>query len=567
MDSTVDHSLPPAARGIRRANHHCSVKPCHNLLNPNIPFRMCEVQRQKDAESRKRKAERKEKKKAAEAEAKKDEYAQVQDLDGEERNARGTSGPGDVLQHGRAGTVPLQDESIDDEDEAAVSRALIPSGAESGSCSSSRSTTSTPECSSAPQHQTRIIFMDPLIPPSFSEVPSESSPTDASKKGPSILATNSTSPGRASQVPASDPREAPFATISPSVTIRTSFVPKPTKFIHSPLASIGAVQSDQAAFRAATEAREADVAARVTASLARFLPRVSLSRGHPPGATGTSSSISSVNGLPMPALPNASSLVPSTVASVPNTSPTASAVFPATPTSPPSTETSGTATDPSNNPTPVPATDASIPLEQVKRRKKATKSEKAGQSASTTQTESSSHNDKASTSQPSPVKATPPPLFPDNASLPPGYSAYYVPAPYCNLPYYGQPPLPGMYAAQSMPYPYPPYTSEASPFVSPSLDYFGEVTPPPAYLTPPPGGYGAVRAALTGYMYASGGGWQPYRPTMYQAAPYSGFQPSGMVEDAHGSQPTKVVEQGKVCHSSLHASLSDYVVSFSEWSD
>lgn len=493
------------------------------------------------------------------------------------RTAEGNLRPGETLQgdeHVCAGNVPSQDESLDDEDEASVSRALIPSGDEAGSCSpSARSTPSTPEFSSAHQHQTRIIFMDPLVPPSFSESQPDFPRTTNSKQDSSIPATDSTSFSDASQVPPSDPREAPFATVSPSVTMRSPLVPRATKFIHSPLASIGRVRSDEAAFKAATEAREAEVAARVTASLARFLPHVPLNRDYTPGPTGASASASALQmkDLLTPALPNASSQAPSTVAPEPDATPILNAVSSAPPTPPTSTQSSGRTTDPTTNPTPVPAPDAPMPVEQVKRRKRAPNSDPAGQSASTTQTESKSIKDQkkpsASPRQHTPIKATPPPQFPDPTSLPPGYPAYYVPAPYGTSPYYGQPPPPGMYATQLMPYPYPPHMSEASSFVSAPPNCYGELMAPPAYLPPPSGGYGAVQAGLAGYMYAPGGGWQQYGHTMHQTALYNGYQPSGMVEDVHGSESTKVVEDGKVRYNSLPALLPGSVVSFLEWAD
>lgn len=34
--------VPPAARGVRRTNHVCSIKGCHNLLSPTTPWKMCD---------------------------------------------------------------------------------------------------------------------------------------------------------------------------------------------------------------------------------------------------------------------------------------------------------------------------------------------------------------------------------------------------------------------------------------------------------------------------------------------------------------------------------------------
>ncbi|EKM56959.1 uncharacterized protein PHACADRAFT_194534 [Phanerochaete carnosa HHB-10118-sp] len=34
--------VPPAARGVRRTNHVCTIKGCHNLLSPSTPWKMCD---------------------------------------------------------------------------------------------------------------------------------------------------------------------------------------------------------------------------------------------------------------------------------------------------------------------------------------------------------------------------------------------------------------------------------------------------------------------------------------------------------------------------------------------
>ncbi|KIJ63795.1 hypothetical protein HYDPIDRAFT_112754 [Hydnomerulius pinastri MD-312] len=44
--------IPPAARGIRRENHVCSVKPCFNLLSPSVPWKMCDTCRAHDRKVR-----------------------------------------------------------------------------------------------------------------------------------------------------------------------------------------------------------------------------------------------------------------------------------------------------------------------------------------------------------------------------------------------------------------------------------------------------------------------------------------------------------------------------------
>ncbi|KIK79532.1 hypothetical protein PAXRUDRAFT_276503 [Paxillus rubicundulus Ve08.2h10] len=44
--------IPPAARGIRRDNHVCSVKTCFNLLSPSVPWKMCDTCRAHDRQVR-----------------------------------------------------------------------------------------------------------------------------------------------------------------------------------------------------------------------------------------------------------------------------------------------------------------------------------------------------------------------------------------------------------------------------------------------------------------------------------------------------------------------------------
>ena len=46
---------PLSAGGTGRTNHVCSIKGCHNLLAPNIPWKMCDICREHDRENRKNK--------------------------------------------------------------------------------------------------------------------------------------------------------------------------------------------------------------------------------------------------------------------------------------------------------------------------------------------------------------------------------------------------------------------------------------------------------------------------------------------------------------------------------
>ncbi|KII84619.1 hypothetical protein PLICRDRAFT_57585 [Plicaturopsis crispa FD-325 SS-3] len=47
--SSIDTSgVPAPARGSRRTNHVCSVKPCYNLLSPAVPWKMCDACREND---------------------------------------------------------------------------------------------------------------------------------------------------------------------------------------------------------------------------------------------------------------------------------------------------------------------------------------------------------------------------------------------------------------------------------------------------------------------------------------------------------------------------------------
>ena len=50
------NGLPPAARGMRRTNHVCSIKACANLLSPNNPWKMCDLCRSRDRAGRRLKA-------------------------------------------------------------------------------------------------------------------------------------------------------------------------------------------------------------------------------------------------------------------------------------------------------------------------------------------------------------------------------------------------------------------------------------------------------------------------------------------------------------------------------
>ncbi|TFY67156.1 hypothetical protein EVG20_g4040 [Dentipellis fragilis] len=61
--------IPPAARGLRRSNHVCTIKWCHNLLDPSSPWKMCEAHREKDRAQRRRKAERDREKQRAQEES------------------------------------------------------------------------------------------------------------------------------------------------------------------------------------------------------------------------------------------------------------------------------------------------------------------------------------------------------------------------------------------------------------------------------------------------------------------------------------------------------------------
>jgi hypothetical protein len=47
--------LPSATGATRRTNHICSIKGCHNLLAPHIPWKMCDICREHDRENRKNK--------------------------------------------------------------------------------------------------------------------------------------------------------------------------------------------------------------------------------------------------------------------------------------------------------------------------------------------------------------------------------------------------------------------------------------------------------------------------------------------------------------------------------
>lgn len=56
QEGTPGTGFPPAARGMRRANHVCIIKACFNLLSPTNPWRMCDMCRAKDRAHRREKA-------------------------------------------------------------------------------------------------------------------------------------------------------------------------------------------------------------------------------------------------------------------------------------------------------------------------------------------------------------------------------------------------------------------------------------------------------------------------------------------------------------------------------
>ncbi|KAI0042822.1 hypothetical protein FA95DRAFT_1563936 [Auriscalpium vulgare] len=155
-------AVPPAARGIRRTIHVCSIKGCHNILNPNSPWKMCDPHREKDRASRKRKSERELVKKLAEESGGMVFMAH----DGQSRASIAQNA---VLPNTQ---VPLDGE-VDDLEEAHDG----PLATVNASMANSTAMSSMPLGTSKPA-AIPVVFMDPLLPPE----PEESSdrPTPAS---------------------------------------------------------------------------------------------------------------------------------------------------------------------------------------------------------------------------------------------------------------------------------------------------------------------------------------------------------------------------------------------------
>ncbi|KDQ60402.1 hypothetical protein JAAARDRAFT_605406 [Jaapia argillacea MUCL 33604] len=51
-EEQVTPARPPPIRGTRRSNHVCSVRQCKNLLDPKVPWKMCELCRARDRQVR-----------------------------------------------------------------------------------------------------------------------------------------------------------------------------------------------------------------------------------------------------------------------------------------------------------------------------------------------------------------------------------------------------------------------------------------------------------------------------------------------------------------------------------
>ncbi|TFK47485.1 hypothetical protein OE88DRAFT_761139 [Heliocybe sulcata] len=59
VQNQAEGARPPPIRGMQRTNHICSVKLCHNLLGPQVPWKMCEQCRERDRQVRTNKGKRK----------------------------------------------------------------------------------------------------------------------------------------------------------------------------------------------------------------------------------------------------------------------------------------------------------------------------------------------------------------------------------------------------------------------------------------------------------------------------------------------------------------------------
>lgn len=174
----------------------------------------------------------------------------------------------------------MQDPANDDGNAVEVLKTLLPSAlqnaqnAESSIASSSDSVIIVDGTSVPQDYQTELVFVDPLVPPASHRT----TPYDSAIS--TTVEQNASADLRPAPSIVLDPRQAPFATIAPSVITRASVLPNTNERVLVDLSRNGPVQSDEAAFRASTEAREADAVQRATAAFAPYLSRLRVESNH-----------------------------------------------------------------------------------------------------------------------------------------------------------------------------------------------------------------------------------------------------------------------------------------------
>ncbi|KAI1798109.1 hypothetical protein LXA43DRAFT_933980 [Ganoderma leucocontextum] len=161
--------VPPAARGMRRTNHVCSIKACSNLLSPSNPWKMCDLCRSRDRAGRRIKALRDSGLILPEEAAAKIVEVRME-VEGKERRERkdkgtkknkgkrkSTDGEGVVREGSDAGSGSAPQQPSHGEGSGAAAEEGV-SGAQGGDDSQTSVFSSVP----VPNHS-NLVFMQPLL--------------------------------------------------------------------------------------------------------------------------------------------------------------------------------------------------------------------------------------------------------------------------------------------------------------------------------------------------------------------------------------------------------------------
>ena len=184
---------------MRRTNHVCSIKWCHNLLDPTVPWKMCETHREKDRVARKRKADRDREKKLYDAEGGARAQQQqeqgmmtfvMESVSGRGRASEEQGRPGEDTEEGsaRAGIV------------SPTAPGELTSALSSSSSSLSSSSLSSSSSTLSIQSAADAIFMDPLLPPPIVQQLNTQSSLASPREGP-VISVVGTPPTNASAAP------------------------------------------------------------------------------------------------------------------------------------------------------------------------------------------------------------------------------------------------------------------------------------------------------------------------------------------------------------------------------